>query len=291
MVKFERVDPFDVFEDWNRIYEEAKIGIIFAHPKWSVLSAEYSGGEPIYWALINEKPIGYTSACYYPKRDTLIVPVFDPVFAPYSDFVILPKYRTLGIRSFIENLRENYRSIFVGPIREDSPTISVLTGMGKVISSVTIKYIKLKGDPLEHLYRLKSYDFIRAFDGLEKKMNTRVEIEGFDSLDKAINGSYKLSPHREFALKSVLSAYKEKLRILSVWEGGRNLGYTVMIEEDGKLFVLFNTVPEDRILLGIWKYIYDRGLRDITLEVPIPNFTYDKDLGFKVLRANIYEIT
>jgi hypothetical protein len=37
--------------------------------------------------------------------------------------------------------------------------------------------------------------------------------------------------------------------------------------------------------------MYDRNLRDITLEVPIPNFTYDKELGFKVLKANVYEIT
>jgi len=287
----ENVEPFEVLEDWEMIYEEAKIGTIFAHPKWAILSAEYSGGEPKYWAIINEKPVGYISASYYPTRETLIVPVFDPIFAPYSEFVILPKYRTAGIRSFLEGIKRDYKKIFVGPIREDSPTVSALLDVGRVISTVSIKYAKLKGDPLEHLYRLKSYEFIKAFDGMERKLKLNVEVEGFESFDKVINRSYKLSPHREFAIKSVLSACREKVRIIGMWEGKENIGYTVLIEGDGKLFALLNTIHEDKFLLGIWKYMYDRNLRDITLEVPIPNFTYDKELGFKVLKANVYEIT
>jgi hypothetical protein len=291
MLKLERVEPFGVLEDWERIYEEVKPGTIFMHPRWSVLSAEYSGGEPIFWAIIHEKPVGYISASYYPVRETLVVPVFDPIFAPYSDFVILPKYRTQGIRFFLESIRGSYKKILVGPIREDSPTVSAISGMGKIISSVSIKYAKLKGDPMEHLYRLKSYEFIKMFDSLERKLNVRVEINGFENLDNVINGSYKLSPHRELALKSILSGYREKVKIIGIWEGNKSLGYTVLVEGDGKLFALLNTVPEEKILLGIWKYIYDRGLRDITLEVPIPTFTYDKELGFKVLKANVYEIT
>ncbi|MEO0169539.1 MAG: hypothetical protein ABIL19_02925 [candidate division WOR-3 bacterium] len=290
MLRIEKIDPFEHLEEWERIYFESARGVIFAYPKWSILSAEYNGGEPKYWMVANEKPLAYVAGSYYDSRKTLILPVFDPIFAPYSEFVILPQYRREVLENLLKNLQNGYEKMLVGPIREDSPSYSIVSKMGNAISSIKIHNIRLKGDPLEHLYRSKAYNFIKTLENMERKMDVKVEIKGFDALEEILNNSFKLSPTREFALKSVLSACRDKVKIIKVLERSKVLGYTLLVEEEDKIVVILNTVPEDKIMLGIWKYIYDTGKRDLNLEIPLPTFAFGKELGFKVINAHIYEI-
>lgn len=289
-MKIERIDPYEHLEDWERLYFESLRNMIFAYPRWSVLSAEYSGGEPIYWKAYNEKPVGYFAGVYYEGRNSLIIPAFDPLFAPYSDFVISPPYRREVLTRFIETLKGNYEKIFIGPIREDSPNFQLVSSNGKPISSQKIRYMRMKGDPLEHLYRHRAYDFITSFENMDRKLDINVEIKGFEVLDRILSSSYKLSPSREFALKSVLASCKENVKIIEVIEKGKTLGYTVILDVGDTLYVIMNTVPENKILLGIWRYLYDAKKRDVILEIPTMDQSLGKDLGFKTLSTHIYEI-
>ncbi len=290
-MKVERIDPHKHLVDWERIYDESLNGVIFAHPRWSILAAEYSGGEPRFWTVFNEEPVGYLAGIFYNGRDTLVMPVFDPIFAPYSDFTISPPYRKSVLETFFNCIKgDSYKKVLIGPLRDDSPNAGFMSSMAKPIHSQRIYTMKMKGDPLEHLYRQKAYNFITSFENMNRKLHVEVEMKDFGVLDKVLNFSHKLGPAREFALKSVLTSCKDKVRIIEVLEKGKTLGYTVLVDTGSKLYVILNTVPENKILLGIWRYLYDSKKRNITIEVPFTDKSTGSELGFKSIQTRIYEL-
>jgi len=289
-MEVERINAYDHLKSWEEIYNRTINTVIFAAPKWAILSAEYTGGTPGFWMVGNGQPLGYFSGSYYESRNTLILPVFDPIFAPYSDFAVDPTHRKDVIETFLNYAKDNYDNVIVGPIREDSPTHTYVSKMGEPISHVRIFRTKLKGDPLEHLYRQRAKTFITAFEGMKRKMHLTVHLHDFTKLDDVLAFSYNLSPVREFALKSVLAAHRDEVRILEARKRDKVIGYMVLLDTDRGIYVIINTVPEEESMLTIWRYIYDYSRSGVTLEIPAIKHGFVKDLGFKEVKAHIYRL-
>lgn len=289
-LEIERINAYEHLKPWEEIYRKSLNTVIFASPKWAILSAEYTGGEPSFWMVSNGQPLGYFSGSYYGSRGTLILPVFDPIFAPYSDFSVDPAHRGEVLNAFLDYAKANYDNVIVGPIREDSPTHTYVSKMGTPISTVRILRTKLKGDPLEHLYRQRAKTFITAFEGMKKKMRLTVELHDFTKLDDVLTFSYNLSPEREFALKSVLAAHREDVRILEARKRDKVIGYMVLLDTDRGIYVIINTVPEGESMLTIWRYIYEYSRSGVVLEIPAIKHGFVKDLGFKEVKAHIYRL-
>ncbi len=289
-LKVERINAYEHLKSWEEIYSRTLNTVIFASPKWAILSAEYTGGTPSFWMVSNGQPVGYFSGSYYETRGTLILPVFDPIFAPYSDFSVEPSLRSEVLETFLKYAKDNYDTVIVGPIREDSPTHTYISKAGTPISNVRILRTKLKGDPLEHLYRQRAKTFITAFEGMKKKMKLSVTLHDFTKLDDVLTFSYNLSPEREFALKSVLAAHKESVRILEARKRDKVIGYMVLLDTDRGIYVIINTVPEEDSMLVIWRYIYDYSRSGVVLEIPAIKHGFVRDLGFKEVKAHIYRL-
>ncbi len=290
MMKVERINAYDHLKEWEELYRKNLRAAIFSSPRWSILAAEYTGGEPRYWMVKNDRPVGYFPGLYYRDRNALILPVFDPIFAPYSDFSVDPSNRGEVIKTFFTYIRNRYDNVIVGPIREDSPTYTHLSAMGKPLSSTKILWAKLRGDPVEHMHRLRAKTFITAFEGMKKRMKLEVKLHNLTKLDDVLHFSYKISEARAFALKSVLAAYKDNVRILEAIKRGKVIGYMVLLDTGKSIYVVINTVPEEESMLVIWRYIYEYSQSGITLEIPAIKHGFARDLGFKEIKAHIYRL-